>query len=108
MKQIGRNELLPAGVIITGGGSGIPFIADLAKNALHLPSRIGYPSFGSDPQKPNVESGMKAEMINVPAWTVAYGLCIIGFSSDKSTSEGTSIVKKATGSVVNFFGQFLP
>ncbi len=108
LKQIGRNELLPAGVIITGGGSGIPFIADLAKNALHLPSRIGYPSFGSDPQKPNLESGMKAEMLNVPAWTVAYGLCIIGFSSDKSNSNGTSIVKKATGSVANFFRQFLP
>ena len=108
LKQMGRNELLPAGVIITGGGSGIPFIADLAKNALHLPSRIGYPSFGADPQKPNIEAGIKTEMVNVPAWTVAYGLCILGFSSEKSQPEGGSLVTKTTTTVLDFFKQFLP
>ena len=40
LKKIGRNELLPAGIIITGGGSNLPDIDKLAKNYLKLPARI--------------------------------------------------------------------
>jgi cell division protein FtsA len=107
LTQIGRNELLPAGVIITGGGSGIPFVSDLAKNTLHLPSRIGYPSFGTDPQKQGGDPQFKGEMVNIPAWTVAYGLCILGFSSDKETPGGFSI-KGIWKAIIEFFKQFLP
>jgi cell division protein FtsA len=108
LTQMGRNELLPAGVIITGGGSGITSVADAAKNTLHLPSRIGYPSFGSDQQKTNTESIMKGEMVNIPAWTVAYGLCILGFSSDKEQSGGKMSFKNIKNGLGNFFKQFLP
>lgn len=105
--QIGRNELLPAGVIITGGGSGISSIADLARNSLHLPSRIGYPSLGSDSQKQNGDSQIKGEMVNIPAWTVAYGLCILGFSSEKET-DGLPSLKNIKNALGDFFKQFLP
>ena len=108
LKSIGRNELLPAGVIITGGGSGIASITDLAKNTLHLPSRIGYPSFGSDPKKPDSEFLFKGEMVNIPAWTVAYGLCILGFSSDKETPGGIHNIKGVWRAILDFFKQFLP
>ncbi|MEI7907725.1 MAG: cell division FtsA domain-containing protein, partial [Bacteroidota bacterium] len=108
LKQIGRNELLPAGVIITGGGSGTATIADTAKSTLHLPSRIGYPSFGSDPQKPSGETLFKGEIVNIPAWTVAYGLCILGFSSDKETSNGNWSAKNIWKTTLDFFKQFLP
>jgi cell division protein FtsA len=40
LKKIGKNELLPAGVVITGGGSTIQSIGDLAKAVLKLPSRV--------------------------------------------------------------------
>jgi cell division protein FtsA len=105
--QIGRNELLPAGVIITGGGSGLSSIADLARNSLHLPSRIGYPSLGSDLQKQNGDSHIKGEMVNIPAWTVAYGLCILGFSSEKET-DGLPSLKNIKNALCDFFKQFLP
>jgi cell division protein FtsA len=39
LKKIGKDELLPAGVILTGGGSSIQTAADLAKAVLRLPSR---------------------------------------------------------------------
>ncbi|MCK9352234.1 MAG: hypothetical protein M0P76_05620, partial [Candidatus Pacebacteria bacterium] len=106
LTQIGRNQLLPAGVIITGGGSGISAVSDMAKTALHLPSRIGYPSFGSDPR--SGDSQFKGEMVNVPAWTVAYGLCILGFSSDKESSGGVPSVKNIKNFLLDFFKQFLP
>ncbi|MBX4210979.1 hypothetical protein KW783_03365, partial [Candidatus Parcubacteria bacterium] len=40
LKKIGRNGLLPAGVIITGGGSSIGPIETFAKTSLRLPARI--------------------------------------------------------------------
>jgi len=86
----------------------MPLIAEFAKSALRLPSRIGYPSFGADSQKTNNEAIFKGEIINIPAWTVAYGLCILGFSSEKSTSERWWNWKEIKNTLINFFKQFLP
>lgn len=41
LKKIKRNELLPAGIVFTGGCSSISNIEELSKNFLKLPSRIG-------------------------------------------------------------------
>jgi cell division protein FtsA len=43
LKKIKRSGLLPAGVIVLGGGSHTPIIESMAKEALHLPCRIGLP-----------------------------------------------------------------
>ncbi|MFA6190556.1 MAG: cell division protein FtsA [Candidatus Staskawiczbacteria bacterium] len=43
LKKIGRQELLPGGVVLTGGGSKIPKIKDLAKETLKLSCEIGKP-----------------------------------------------------------------
>jgi cell division protein FtsA len=43
LKTIGRAGLLPAGVILTGGGSKLVGIVDTAKDILRLPVQIGYP-----------------------------------------------------------------
>jgi len=43
LKKISRAELLPAGVVLTGGGAKLPKIKDLAKKELKLPCRIGKP-----------------------------------------------------------------
>jgi cell division protein FtsA len=69
LKKIGRNGLLPAGIIITGGGSGLSNIEDLAKIALRLPSRIGTASLGLSEKQSYKDS----------TWAVAYGLCILAF-----------------------------
>lgn len=41
LRKIGRQKLLPAGVVLVGGGSLIPGIAELAKKELGLPVQIG-------------------------------------------------------------------
>jgi len=79
LKKIGRNGLLPAGIILTGGSAGIGNITDLAKNSLKLPSSV---SVLSD----------KSDRIQDATWAVAYGLCILGLSGEN------------TGSLSNFRG----
>jgi cell division protein FtsA len=44
LKKIGRQELLPGGITLTGGGSKIPKIIELAKDRLRLPCSLGIPS----------------------------------------------------------------
>ena len=43
LRKISRQELLPAGAIITGGGAKLPKIVEIAKKELKLPCRIGVP-----------------------------------------------------------------
>lgn len=43
LKSVGRDGQLPAGVILTGGGSKLPGVVDLAKKQLRLPIALGMP-----------------------------------------------------------------
>ena len=44
LKKISKQRLLPAGVVLVGGGSLIPGMVELAKKELGLPAQIGIPS----------------------------------------------------------------
>jgi len=43
LKKMGRAGLLPAGVVLIGGGAELPNIVELAKESLGLPAKIGCP-----------------------------------------------------------------
>ena len=43
LKKIGRQELLPGGIVLTGGGAKLPKIKDLARQHLMLPCELGVP-----------------------------------------------------------------
>jgi len=43
LKKIGRQELLPGGIVLSGGGAKLSKIKDLAKQQLKLPCSIGNP-----------------------------------------------------------------
>ena len=38
----GKDKLLPAGAVLTGGGTNLVYVVDLAKDLLELPVQIGY------------------------------------------------------------------
>ncbi len=95
LKKIKRDGLLPAGVIITGGGSGVASIQDLAKAALRLPSKIA-----------TLDPGQNGK-IRDASWAVAYGLCMWG-ASDNSEETGIGLAKKTSNTIINWFSQFLP
>ena len=79
LKKIGRNGLLPAGVVITGGGSALNSIDDLAKVSLKLPARIG--TIGTMDGKSSFKDNPLA---------VAYGLCIWGIHADETPEIDTT------------------
>ncbi|MDB5238726.1 MAG: cell division protein FtsA, cell division protein FtsA [Candidatus Parcubacteria bacterium] len=99
LKKIGRNGLLPAGIVITGGGSGLNSIDIMAKAALKLPSRIG--SIGVGDGKASFKDA---------TWAVAYGLCIWGIHAEEGTQIDASqeAFKKLWRATVRWFKQFLP
>jgi cell division protein FtsA len=100
LKKIGRNGLLPAGIVITGGGSGLSNIEDLAKVALRLPSRIGTVNLGLSEKQSYRDS----------TWAVSYGLCILGAHADEDLPIDNSgvIFGNAWKKIVQWFKQFLP
>ncbi|MBI2005119.1 cell division protein FtsA [Patescibacteria group bacterium] len=70
LKKIGKDGLLPAGIILTGGGSSVQTVSDLAKAVLRLPARTAALS---------ESAGSKVQMRD-GSWAVAYGLTIWGFT----------------------------
>ena len=94
LKKINRAGLLPAGIILTGGGAGIATIEDYARVALKLPSET---------------TGLKLgeQRLKDASWAVAYGLCIWGASSDADT-VGIETARAAGVKFLSWFKQFLP
>jgi cell division protein FtsA len=69
LKKIGRSGLLPAGIILTGGTSGLSTIEELARATLRLPTKIASLNFN--------QSQIKNGLVRDSSWLVAYGLCLI-------------------------------
>ena len=72
LKSIGRDALLPAGIIMTGGSANIYDLKSAAENSLKLPSQIAEIYFST-----TTEGKIKDQ-----AWAVACGLSIVGFNAD--------------------------
>lgn len=95
LKQIGKRGALPAGIILSGGGSGQGSVLDIAKGALALPSRIADLSLAPDTK------------VRDATWAVAYGLALWGLTGDTDTPK-RPLFKDAGKSLAKFFRQFLP
>ena len=94
LKKINRAGLLPAGIILTGGGSGIATLEDYARGALRLPSEISGLRLGE-------------QRVRDASWAVAYGLCIWGATSDTDTI-GIENARAAGAKFLSWLKQFLP
>jgi len=77
LEKVSKKKKLPAGVVITGGGSKMPKIVDLAKKELELPCRTAV---------------SKQKGLNDPAWSASYGLLLRGMELN---GEEDSIAKKS-------------
>ncbi len=96
LKKINRNALLPAGIVISGGGSGIVMVKDLAEISLNLPSRIANVNFvtGSN------------SVVQDSTWAVVYGLCLMGLTADldvKSQNFVTTFIIQIKKWITQFF-----
>lgn len=99
LKKIGRQELLPAGVVLTGGGAKLPYIKELAKEALRLPCEIG-----------TLKGIVGIEQD--PALATVLGLVIGGAGIDDKDREGMmgvlGFLKKIFSKFKKMFRVFIP
>lgn len=107
LQKIGKKGLLPAGIIITGGGSRVTTIEDIAKAYLELPSKMA--NVGCKIDDKDCKGNVK---IKDASWAVAYGLCLFGLNADDSGFvKGSSIGKLFRAifrNIGRFFKRFLP
>jgi cell division protein FtsA len=98
LKSIGRERLLPAGIVLTGGGASLAAAVDVAKLVLKLPSQVGLPLM-----MPRV-SALDA------TWAVAFGLCRWGYAEDMLGNGRPlgDIVSRMLESVKQIFRSLLP
>lgn len=94
LKKIGRQELLPCGIVLTGGGAKIPKIKDLTRQQLKLSCQIGIPK--------GIE-GLDAD----PSLATVMGLALEGV--DFGEEEGILGLTKGWGSKLKrMFRLFIP
>jgi len=98
LKKIGRQGLLPAGVIITGGTAALPIVENLARASLKLPSKVITPDIIKN------ADGYIADA----TWAVAYGLCIMGLDRENEDITGIKLIKRTRSSFYQWVKQFLP
>jgi len=103
-KKIQRSGMLPAGVVLTGGGAKIAGLVDLTKQKLRLPASLGYP----------IGVTSITDRVNDLAFTTSIGLVQWGLHD---TPEGTKKrkgggmgkpVEKVTQSLKKWFGALVP
>lgn len=102
LKRINRSGLLPAGVVLTGGGAHMEGVIELAKKKLRLPVRIG---------KAQGLPGL-SEQTEDPAYAVALGLVHWAMDQERRPSGRAALSMPDIGNTVHkvkdWFRTFLP
>ena len=106
LKKIRRDALLPAGIILTGGGAGLAEIESLAQECLNLPSQTAEIHFSTS------DKGKVKDHI----WAVACGLSVVGFNADNEQvlvgEKGSETIaqgfKHIFRKLSNLISRFLP
>ena len=100
LKKVSKNGLLPAGVVLSGGGVNLPGIVALAKERLRLPVRIAR----------SVHFEGISEVVDDPAFSVATGAVLWGINNEIGqysgnhllSSDGEDVFKKFISWLKNF------
>lgn len=95
LKKIGKNGLLPAGIILVGGGSAMTDIVDFAKITLRIPARVAEIT---DASQKNCD----------PAFAVAYGLAVVGHGASTEENIGLKVQVSVKDKIIRWLKQFLP
>ncbi len=99
LKAIGRDRLLPAGVILTGGGSKVQQLIDSSKTKLSLPTELG----NNTRINTFTKNKVKAEYLST-----AFGLCLWENTNDYTTGTTGTIKSKTPLRWLSWFSRFLP
>lgn len=98
LKKIEREQLLPAGVVVTGGGSQLAELVDFAKEYLELPAQVGMM------QDAILPTGAVSSQ-----WATAVGLCLLMQDAAKgSAGLGFEFTHKVGNFVLRWIKSLLP
>ena len=101
LQKIDRSGMLPAGVILTGGGSKLSGMIEVAKREFRLPCSIGLPQ----------EFVSAIDKINDPSFTTALGLVLWGAGLEQKTGFSMprfSSIQDVTKKMKGWFKSLLP
>jgi cell division protein FtsA len=98
LRKIGRSGLLPAGVVLVGGGAHLAGIVEFSRRALRLPTSIGT----------NLILDPSHELAADPAWAVVVGLCVWGCGADRKNRFQNFVPKKIGEYVMRFIRPLIP
>ena len=94
LRKIDRDGLLPAGVVLTGGGAKVMDIVEVAREIIRLPAQLGKVT---DPIV-----SIEKNIIDDPSYSTAIGLCLWGFDLYKDQMALSGFINGLKGS----FGVF--
>jgi cell division protein FtsA len=107
LKTIGREGLLPGGVVFCGGGALLPGAIERAKKTLRLPVQIGYPK----------TLGGILDQVDTPQFATVIGLLLLAqanhstkqsFTTQKALAIVPEGVHTVIGKIKQWSKQFLP
>ncbi len=103
LRKIGRDGMLPAGLVLTGAGCQIEGLSELVKDTLRLPAQVGQPL--------QPLSGM-VDKLNDPLYATSVGLMMWNVDNHTSLKTASRVDFAKVGAVVDrargFLKQFLP
>ena len=108
LKIIGRERLLPGGVVLVGGTAKLPGVVDLAKDTLGLPAQTGFP----------MPLGGLVDKVDDPTFVTAVGLIVWGLEGTNVSKNGgmsgklmgnlSSGIGGSVEGIRKWLGKFLP
>ncbi|NQY42889.1 MAG: cell division protein FtsA, partial [Legionellales bacterium] len=85
LRKSGFDELIPAGIVLTGGGSKVSGAIDLGEAVFQMPVRLG---------TPKKIAGL-TEVVNNPIYSTGVGLLLYGYEQKISGRSDDSLMKSA-------------
>lgn len=94
LEKVGKDGLLPAGIVFTGSGASLEDLCELARKELRLPAELGFPT--------PAMSGM-IDKIDNPIYATSVGLVLWGIDERQGGSGRSTFDLKKLGGVFDRF-----
>ncbi|MFA6527530.1 MAG: cell division protein FtsA [Candidatus Babeliales bacterium] len=100
INQYRLKAFMPTGLVLTGGGSLLAGIKELAQEKLGLPVRIGLPESYTNAQYPEFEPSHHAipDLLKSPVYSTGYGLLVYG-TGQRGSKEAYTTDESSFGKI---------
>jgi cell division protein FtsA len=89
LRRSGYEDLIAAGIVLTGGTSKMEGVIELAEEIFHMPVRLGAPQ--------NIRG--LSDIVNNPIYSTGVGLLIYAMKQQQGSSRTSTTTKEAQGSL---------